>query len=144
VIVPGWKEIEKPKFLHKRSKWTQSDNSIELNGFPLLEPPCFGWAYLTQILIFINAVNCNRCAHIRAIIFILTSNLGDPTPEFQRPLSHYVFRHRLVYITYIFTSFNCTTPKNTLKPCTLNDEFQHFILRLIKNLNFPDVTERGD
>jgi hypothetical protein len=30
-------------------------------------------------------------------MFILTSNSGDRTPEFQRPLSHYVFRHRLVY-----------------------------------------------
>jgi hypothetical protein len=66
--------------------------------FPLFTPLALGWAYLTQILIFLNAVNCNGCAHIRAIIFILTSNLGDPTPEFQRPLSHYVFKHRLVYL----------------------------------------------
>jgi hypothetical protein len=52
-----------------------------------------GWfTFFTQILIRLNAVNCNGCAHIRAIIFILTSNSGNPTPEFQQPLSHYVFR----------------------------------------------------
>jgi hypothetical protein len=52
-----------------------------------------GWFTLfTQILIFLNTVNHNGCAHIRAIIFILTSNSGNPTPEFQGPLSHYVFR----------------------------------------------------
>jgi hypothetical protein len=69
--------------------------------FSTLDPPCFGRAYLTQILIFWNAVNCNGRVHIRAIIFILTSNSGDSTLEFQGPLSHYVFRHRLVYSNYL-------------------------------------------
>jgi len=79
--------------------------------FPLLTPPCFGWAYLTQILIFLNVVNCNRCTHIRAIIFISTSNSGDQTHEFQRPLSHYVFRHMLVYPKDVFITYLLRTQK---------------------------------
>jgi hypothetical protein len=75
--------------------------------FSTFDPPCFAWAYFTQILIFLNVVNCNGCAHIRAIIFILTSNSGNPTLEFQWPLSHYVFKHRLVYLDEHFDLILC-------------------------------------
>jgi len=32
VVAPGWRKIERPKFLHKRNKWTQSDGLIEMDG----------------------------------------------------------------------------------------------------------------
>jgi hypothetical protein len=32
VFIPGWKEIKRPKILHKRSKWTKNDNLIEMDG----------------------------------------------------------------------------------------------------------------
>jgi hypothetical protein len=31
-IAPRWKKTKRPNFLHKRNKWTQSDNSIETDG----------------------------------------------------------------------------------------------------------------
>jgi hypothetical protein len=37
----------------------------------------------------------------------------------------------LLYI-YLFTAPTCTTTIITLKPCALNAEFQHFILRFNK------------
>jgi len=92
--------------------------------FPLFPPPpplCVGIS--RSYFNILNVVNYNMCVHTRAIIFILTSNLGDPTLEFQRPiwaiifiltsnsndptlefhqlLNHYVFIHRLVYLIYL-------------------------------------------
>jgi hypothetical protein len=32
VVTLGWKETERPIFLHKRNKWTQSDGLIETDG----------------------------------------------------------------------------------------------------------------
>jgi predicted naringenin-chalcone synthase len=47
--------------------------------------------------------------------------------------------------TYFFTAPNCTTTIISLELCALNAEFQHFIVRLNKNIfYFADTTERGD
>jgi hypothetical protein len=46
--------------------------------------------------------------------------------------------------TYIFTALTQTIIIVTLEPCTLNAEFQHFILHLIKFPYFADTTERGE
>jgi len=32
VVALRWREIERPKNLHKRNKWTQSDSSIKMDG----------------------------------------------------------------------------------------------------------------
>jgi hypothetical protein len=47
--------------------------------------------------------------------------------------------------TYILTARICRTAIVTLKPCALNPEFQHFILRFDKKFPyFVNTTERGD
>jgi len=53
--------------------------------------------------------------------------------------------------TYTLTATTCTTNINSLDPCALNAEFQHFVpsysisyCDLIKCLYFADTTERGD
>jgi hypothetical protein len=32
VVAPRWKETKRPKILHKKNKWTQSDDLIETDG----------------------------------------------------------------------------------------------------------------
>jgi hypothetical protein len=31
-VAPGWRKTERPKFLHKINKWTQSDDLIKMDG----------------------------------------------------------------------------------------------------------------
>jgi hypothetical protein len=44
----------------------------------------------------------------------------------------FLFPERLTIATYIFTAPTCTTTIITLKPCALNAEFKHFILKFNK------------
>ncbi len=58
----------------------------------------------------------------------------------------FLFPERLhcCYIYFFLCSDTCTTIINTLEPCALNAEFQHFILLITKFPYFADTSGRGD
>jgi hypothetical protein len=54
----------------------------------------------------------------------------------------FLLPERCMAATYIFIAPTCTSSMITFKPCALNDEIQHFILRFNKIHYIPDTTER--
>jgi hypothetical protein len=74
----------------------------------------------------------------------MKQNNWDPTTNFDGKLSFilsFIFLSTSTTATYIFTA---PTTVLTLKPCALNAEFQHFILRFNKISLLCDTTQRGD
>jgi hypothetical protein len=54
---------------------------------------------------------------------------------------HSLFPKRLQYCSYSSTALTCTTTIIRLKPCALNAEFQHFMLRFNK-IGFIHIFEK--